>query len=195
MDFMADKARKAFYELPPRQPRRLTGYNMVRALGDRARVRMTTVWLHELHGDPITGKTKRQYREELGYDKDQEQVELERVLEKKLPPELEVEVTIENPNHRGMPLTYLEGLSDLEFTASSQTVKVDVVIIRWEVQGTHSATLLGVPPTGRHISLAGITWIAFEQTQNADLSNDVRATDEWTYWDLPSLMEQIGASP
>jgi hypothetical protein len=23
----------------------------------------------------------------------------------------------------------------------------------------------------------------------------LRATDEWTYWDLPSLLEQIGATP
>jgi predicted ester cyclase len=193
MEFMADEARKALTELPLRLPRRLTGFNMVRSFEDRARLTKAAVWLHELHGDPITGKTKRQYRQELGFGLDDENVQLQKLKER--PPELEIEVTIENPDQRGMPRTYLEGLSDVEFTASSQTVKLNNVAIRWEIEGTHGATLFGVPPTGRLISLAGITWMAFEETRNPDRSSTVWATDEWTYWDLPSLMAQIGASP
>jgi predicted ester cyclase len=193
MEFMADEARKALSEIPTRLPKRLTGFNMVRAFEDRARLTKATVWLHELHGDPITGKTKKQYRQELGFGKDDDIPQVQRLDER--PPELEIEVTIENPNQRGMPLTYLEGLSDLEFTVSSQTVKRNVVVVRWEIQGTHGATLFGIPPTGRDISLAGITWIAFEEARNPDRSSNAWATDEWTYWDLPSVMEQIGGSP
>jgi hypothetical protein len=37
--------------------------------------------------------------------------------------------------------------------------------------------------------------MAFDEKQNPDGSSEAWATDEWTYWDLPSLMEQVGASP
>lgn len=192
MEFMANEARKALPKLPMRQPHRLRDYNMLLAFGERARLRETTIWIHELHGDPFKGKTKREYREELGFGKhDQEG----HIVELVTSTELEIEVLIENLPHRGMPLTYLDGLSEMHFTASSQTVKKDIVVIRWEIEATHGATLFGVPPTGRRVSFAGITWIAFEEERNPDGSRKVWATDEWTYWDLPSVMEQIGASP
>jgi predicted ester cyclase len=194
MEFMANEARRVLPDLPMRQPKRLALYNMLVAYGERERLRETTVWLHQLHGDPMTGKTKREYRQELGFGKHDEDRNLAEMVESP-DRELEVEVEIGDPPHRGMPLAYLEGLSDMEFNASSQTIKENVLVTRWEVEGTHGATLLGVPPTGRRISLAGITWIAFEEKQNPDGSRNVWATGEWTYWDLPSLMEQIGASP
>jgi predicted ester cyclase len=204
MEFMANEAKKAMPELAFRLPGRLTSYNALRGFGEGARMRKAATWLHELHGDPVTGKTKREYRRELGFGKEGEEGEEGAGLsedamalgaEPTKNPHLEIEVTIENPDHWGMPLTYLEGLSDLEFTASSQTVKLNAVVIRWEIEATHGATLLGVSPTGRRISFAGITWIAFDESQNPDGSRNVWATGEWTYWDMPSVMEQIGALP
>jgi hypothetical protein len=192
MELMANEARRALSELPARQPKRLLNYNLARAFRERARARQVTNWLHELHGDPVTGRAKREYREEFGFVSEEEEAAPDQDPEKR---EFEVEVTIENPTPRGMPFTYLAGLSDVEFRASSQTAKSNAVITRWEIEGTHDGTLLGVPRTGRHISLAGITWIAFEEQVNPDRSSIAWATDEWTYWDLPSLMEQIGAQP
>jgi predicted ester cyclase len=210
MEFMADEAKKAMNELAFRLPRRLTNYISLRGFGEGARLRKAASWLHELNGDPVTGKTKREYRQELGFGKYEEAGEEGAGLsedagmsgggggvaeESQKNPRLEIEVTIEDIPHRGMPLTYLDGLSEVEFTVSSQTVKLNVVVIRWEIEATHGATLFGVSPTGRRISLAGITWIAFDESRNPDGSSNVWATDEWTYWDMPSLMEQIGASP
>jgi predicted ester cyclase len=206
VDFMANEAKKAFGDLAMRLPKRLTNYNTLRGFREGARLRNAAKWLHELNGDPVTGKTKREYRQELGFVEvegaaelaesgvgEPEGVpELDQTVKR---PELEIHVTIENPAHRGMPLTYLEGLSDVEFTVSSQSVKVSVVVIRWEIEATHGGTLFGVSPTGRRISLAGITWIAFDESENPDGSSNLWATDEWTYWDMPSLMQQIGASP
>jgi predicted ester cyclase len=192
MEFMADEARKALSEIPTRRPKRLSGYQKLRAFGDGHRLRGTILWLHELHGDPVKGKTKREARQELGFGRHED----EKLVAAAQNMELEIEVTVDDVAHRGMPLTYLEALSDVEFTASSQAVQVNVVVVRWEIQGTHGAgALFGVPPTGKRVSFSGITWVAFEETRNPDRSANVRGTDEWTYWDLPSLMQQIGASP
>ena len=93
-----------------------------------------------------------------------------------------------------MPLTYLEGLSEMEFTATSQVAKHLAVVTRWEVYGKHSGELLGVPPTGRQVTLTGMTWIQFDEQLNPDgPGRTSRGLETWTYWDLPSLLEQIGA--
>jgi hypothetical protein len=193
MDLMADEARKALSELPARQPKRLIRYNRISGFRERAPGRKATRWLHELHGDPVLGRAKREYRKEFGYASEEE--EALKNLDPGSSAELEIEVTIENPTPRGMPRLYLEGVSDIEFKASSQTVTTDAVVTRWEIEGTHDRPLLGVPATGTRISLAGITWLAIEREMNPDGSVRAWATDEWTYWDLPSLMQQIGASP
>jgi hypothetical protein len=191
--FQADNARKAFSEMPVRQPKRLFGYNMLRSYSERMRLRETTKWLHALHGDPITGKSKREVRIELGLvDEDAEGTASEMVgtdLTK-------IEIEIEDPPRYGMPLTYLDGLSAIEFRVSNQTVKHTVAVTRWEVRGTHSGVLLGVPPTGRSVSIAGITWLRFgEDEPMPDGGRKGVATEAWSYWDLQSLMDQIGAIP
>jgi hypothetical protein len=193
MGLMADGARKALSELPGRQPKRLIRYNRVTAFRERAPARKATIWLHAVHGDPVMGRAKREYRKEFGYASEEE--DALKNLDPGQMAELDVEVTIDNPTPRGMPRLYLAGMSDIEFKASSQTVVSNAVVSRWEIEGVHSGPLLGVPATGTRISLTGITWLAFEREQNPDGSTRAWATDEWTYWDLPSLMQQIGASP
>jgi predicted ester cyclase len=189
----ADKARKALSEIPARQPKRLAGYRMLVAYKERLHLRETTIWLHALHGDAITGKTKREVRKELGLVKHDEDVTLSEYTGTDV---TKIEVVVDDPARYGMPLTYLDGLSEIEFRASTQTVKDNAVVTRWEVAGTHSGVLLGVPPTGRSVVIAGITWLKFgEEETQPDGSRTVSATEAWSYWDLPALMEQIGATP
>jgi predicted ester cyclase len=202
----ADAARKALVELPRRQPHRLRRYIMVLSQGERFRLKETTKWIHSLNGDPITGKEKSVYRKELGYTvapeeedtgapEDEETKATQETDPRAIDPkELEVEAVVEEPVQRGMPLSYLDGLSQVEFAISTQLVKQDAVIIRWEVNGTHSGRLLGVPPTGANVNVTGITMVKFAEEPRPEGGRRTWATDEWTYWDLPSLMEQLGAS-
>jgi hypothetical protein len=191
--FHADNARKALSEIPPRQPKRLFGYNMLRSYSERVRLRETTKWLHALHGDPITGRSKREVRIELGLITEDQDATMSEFVGTDL---TKIEIEIEDPPRYGMPLTYLDGLSAIEFRVSNQTVKHTVVVTRWELGGTHSAVLLGVPPTGRSVSIAGITWLKFgEDEPMPDGSRRGVATEAWSYWDLQSLMDQIGATP
>jgi hypothetical protein len=191
--FQADNARKALSEMPARQPKRLYGYNLLRSYSERMRLRETTKWLHALHGDPITGRSKREVRIELGLVSEDQEGKMSEFVGTDL---TKLEIDIEDPPRYGMPLTYLDGLSAIEFRVSNQTVKHTVVVTRWEVGGTHSALLLGVPPTGRIVSFAGITWLKFaEDEPQPDGSRRGVATEVWSYWDLQSLMDQIGATP
>jgi hypothetical protein len=191
-DFLqADEARKALTRLPAKLPRRLFGYNQLKGYTERARARETLRWLHKLNGDPITGKSKREFREELGYDVEQDEG-LERMkVDKK---ELDVEVVIEDFAPHGMEMFYLEGLSDTEFTASSQLAKDGRVVTRWEVTGQHTGPILGMPPTRRSLTITGMTAVTFVEERKPEGGRLMRATDVWTYWDLPGLMQQIGAT-
>ena len=82
-----------------------------------------------------------------------------------------------------MSRAYLDGISDMDFKVEASSPR-PTRGVRWEVHATHSGELLGVPPTGRELEFFGMTIIKFVDDQ---------ATEEWTYWDLPALMEQIGA--
>ena len=203
----ADDARKAIIRLPVRRSRRLGMYSMSVNMAERSRARETTIWLHAVHGDVATGREKKEIRKELGYtgEADDDEGEgldptdvtgAERTSGKKPPStkHLEVEVEFGELAHRGMPLTYLEGLSDVIFTVRGQATKDLTVVTRWEVHGLHTAEMLGVPPTGRDVTTHGMTLVRFDQNPNPDAPGRLsRALEEWTYWDLPALAEQIGA--
>jgi hypothetical protein len=199
----ADEARKALSDLPGRLPKRLRKYMAVRMFGERALLRESRIWLHAVNGDPITGKDKRTVRKELfgrsGEEEedpvDAESPESQAQAADADAKELEVDVTFEDPQRHGMPLTYLDGLSDIELSATSDMVKDNVVVLRWDVRGTHSRELLGVAPTQKAVTVVGITSIKFDEKPRAEGGREMWATDEWTFWDLPSLMQQIGAMP
>ena len=190
--FQADEARKLLSTLPARQPKRLVGFNKLVNYHERTKAREVTNWLHDLNGHSLTGQLKKEAREELGYkDADAEAIGSDRFLGRE---ELEIDVEIEDPTRHGMELTYLDGLSDIEFTGTSQMQKRESVITRWEVIGKHTETMLGIAPTRRQVTITGMTMLKFAEEPRPGGGRVARATDEWTYWDLPSLMQQLGAS-
>jgi hypothetical protein len=191
--FQADDARKLLSTLPARQPKRLIGFNKLRNYHERAKAREVVNWLHEVNRHALTGQTKKEARKELGYeDADAEDPGSNRFLGRE---ELEIDVEINEFTQHGMELSYLDGLSDIEFTAVSQTQKRDSVITRWEVIGRHTGTLFGVAPSNREVTITGMTMMKFAEEPRPGGGRRAWATDGWTYWDLPSLLEQLGASP
>ena len=73
-------------------------------------------------------------------------------------------------------------IPDLVRTIDAQVVDGERVATRFTDQGTHRGELLGVPATGRTVSVRGI---------NIELVRDGRIVETWHVEDLAGLMAQI----
>ena len=60
----------------------------------------------------------------------------------------------------------------------------DCVVARWVGTGTHSGELMGVPPTGKSLSVDAISIFRV---------SDGKLAEEWTVWDTLGLLQQVGA--
>ena len=79
---------------------------------------------------------------------------------------------------------YKAAFPDISITVEDQVAEGDKVVTRWTVKGTHEGELMGVPATGKSVSITGITISRIA---------DGKVEEEWTNWDGLGLMEQIGA--
>lgn len=75
---------------------------------------------------------------------------------------------------------------DLEFTLEEIVVSGDRVCHRWTARGTHEGELMGVPPTGREVTLTGTTIERIE---------DGKIAESWPMMDRMGLMQQLGVIP
>jgi steroid delta-isomerase-like uncharacterized protein len=73
------------------------------------------------------------------------------------------------------------------FKAATQYafVNKDVVIAVWQMTGTHSGEFLGVKPTEKPVGWTGASVIWF--------NDDGQVKEEHVYYDVPTIMAQIGA--
>ncbi len=71
---------------------------------------------------------------------------------------------------------------DLEFGIEELISSEDRMVIRWEMHGTHTCTLMGIPPTGMSAKLTGISIYRLE---------DGRPIECWDQVDLLSLFHQL----
>ena len=75
---------------------------------------------------------------------------------------------------------------DIQMTVEEQVAEGDRVVTRWSAQGTHEGELMGVPASGKQVTVSGITIARLA---------DGKIQEEWSNWDGLGLMEQIGAMP
>jgi steroid delta-isomerase-like uncharacterized protein len=81
---------------------------------------------------------------------------------------------------------YQSAFPDAEITIEDQVAEGDKVVTRWTGRGTHKGELMGVPPSGNRVEVAGITISRIEGGKVAE---------EWDSYDALGLMQQIGAIP
>jgi steroid delta-isomerase-like uncharacterized protein len=81
---------------------------------------------------------------------------------------------------------YRSGVPDLRVTVEHQFTEGDYVATRFTARGTHGGEIMGVPPTGRQVSIAGIT---------ISRCRDGKIMEEWEVSDVFGLLQQIGAVP
>jgi steroid delta-isomerase-like uncharacterized protein len=80
---------------------------------------------------------------------------------------------------------FIDGIGDLRVSAGLAVGIPEFVAYEWHVTGSHAGDLLGVASTGRLIDVPGAT--VFE------LDGDGMIIAERLYWNVATLMEQIGA--
>ena len=87
---------------------------------------------------------------------------------------------------RSFVTTYLTGFPDGMITVDDQIADGDFVATRWTGRGTNTGELMGMPATGRQVTVDGIT---FTRIEGGTVSED------WITWDTLSMMQQLGAIP
>jgi steroid delta-isomerase-like uncharacterized protein len=80
---------------------------------------------------------------------------------------------------------YREAFPDVQFTIEDQIAEGDTVATRWTSTATHGGEL-GAAPTGKRVTLTGITIDRFEGG---------KIVEAWRSWDVLRMLRSIGAIP
>jgi steroid delta-isomerase-like uncharacterized protein len=81
---------------------------------------------------------------------------------------------------------YLAGFPDGRITIDGQFAEGDMVATRWTGRGTHQGELMGSPPTGKQVTVSGIT---ISRVKNG------KVVEEWSNWDTLGMLQQLGVVP
>jgi steroid delta-isomerase-like uncharacterized protein len=81
---------------------------------------------------------------------------------------------------------YFADFPDLHFTAEDTIIQDNRVAVIWSAQGTHRGRLMNIPPTGRNVTVRGITILTIEDNQ---------AKRGIFMWDVAGLLRSIGLLP
>jgi steroid delta-isomerase-like uncharacterized protein len=71
-------------------------------------------------------------------------------------------------------------------TIEEQIAEGDLVASRWTGRGTHQGELMGIGPTGKQVTVTGIT---------ISRVSGGKVVEEWTNWDTLGMLQQLGAVP
>lgn len=79
-----------------------------------------------------------------------------------------------------------EAFPDLTQTVDDLIAEGDKVVIRWTARGTHDGDLMGIEPTGRRVTFAGMGIMRFR---------DGKIVEGWMNPNLLGLFRQLGVAP
>ncbi len=78
------------------------------------------------------------------------------------------------------------GYPDMHFTIEEQVAEGDKVVSLWTITGTHKGEWVGIPPTGKQISIHGMS---LQRYQGGKM------VEGWLAMDMLGWMQQIGVVP
>ena len=81
---------------------------------------------------------------------------------------------------------YRTAFPDLHLTIEDVIAEGETVMTRWSCRGSHKGDLNGIAPTGKHITITGLTV--------ARVSNG-KIVEGYVNWDALGLMQQLGVVP
>jgi predicted ester cyclase len=81
---------------------------------------------------------------------------------------------------------YRSGFDGARVTVDDQFAEGDKVATRWTGRGTHTGEIAGIAPTGKDVTVSGLTISRLEGGM---------VVEEWTTWDTLGMLIQLGAIP
>lgn len=81
---------------------------------------------------------------------------------------------------------YQTAFPDASIAIEELVAEGDRVVARWTGRGTHQGELMGIAPTGKQITVSGITVSRLEGG---------KVVEEWTVYDALGMLMQLGAVP
>jgi steroid delta-isomerase-like uncharacterized protein len=81
---------------------------------------------------------------------------------------------------------YRAAFPDLRLTVEEQLAEGDLVATRWSSRGTQKGELMGIEPTGKQVTVSGVTISRLV---------DGKVVEEFHSWDTFGLMRQLDAMP
>jgi predicted ester cyclase len=81
---------------------------------------------------------------------------------------------------------FVTAFPDIHIHLEDTATEGDKLVTRWSAHGTHQGDLLGIPPTGKEVSINGIAIDRFENSQSVE---------HWEIIDQLGLMQQLGVIP
>ena len=81
---------------------------------------------------------------------------------------------------------YRTAFPDFRLSVEDLVAEDDKVVARWVTHGTHQGELMGIPPTGKPVTVAGIDVFRLAGGKIAE---------HWAEFDMLGMMQQLGVIP
>jgi len=81
---------------------------------------------------------------------------------------------------------YRTAFPDLHIPIDDMIAEADKVVTRWTARGTHKGDLMGIPPTGKQVTITGILIGRFEGG---------KFVEGWIDFDALGMLQQLGVIP
>jgi steroid delta-isomerase-like uncharacterized protein len=81
---------------------------------------------------------------------------------------------------------YYSVFPDFSLAIEEMIAEGDIVAARWTVRGTHRGALQSIAPTGKVVTISGISLFRVR---------DRRIAEHWLNWDTLGMLQQVGAVP
>jgi steroid delta-isomerase-like uncharacterized protein len=81
---------------------------------------------------------------------------------------------------------YRTAFPDFRLSLEDLITEGDKVVARWVTHGTHQGELMGIPPTGKPVTVTGIDLFRFAGGKIAE---------HWSEFDMLGMMQQLGVIP
>lgn len=81
---------------------------------------------------------------------------------------------------------YLSAFTNMRWTTEDLIAEGDLVVERWSATATHTGNLMGIPPTGKSATVAGI---------NISKIAKGKVVESWGNFDALGMLQQLGVIP